>query len=190
MYFVLYRFVFTQCCLAALTALTELCVVCCTCLCSQCSLTALKALTELCIVCCTGLCSHNATLHHLKSRVFCVVLVCVHSAALQHLQSCLLCVVPVCVHTVLPYSALCCLLYRFVFTQCCLTSLTGITVLRTAKAIRYRHKLCVLSPYKCKCRPQHYKSFRVFCEVEQTHAQTGDAPCQLNRSFAHDAVLK
>ena len=96
---VLYRFVFTQCCFI-----------------------------ELCVVCCTGLCSHSAALQHLQSCVLCVVPDCVYSAAFQHLQSCVLCVVPFCVHTVLLYRAVCCVLYRFVFTQCCLTALTELCV--------------------------------------------------------------
>ena len=89
---------------------------------------------------------------------------------------------------------MCCVLYRFVFTQCCitalkaLTALTALTQLRTARW--YRYKLCVISPYNCKCRPPHYKIFRVFSEVEHTHAQTDDVPCQLNCRFAHDTVLK
>ena len=135
---------------------------------------------------------------------------CSHSAALQHLQSCVLCVVPVCVHTVLPYStyrAVCCVLYRFVFTQCCLAALTGLCVvcctgfssqscrtgfteLRTATASRYRYKLCVISPQISKYVSPHYKIIRVLCDVECTHAQIDDAPFQLNRSFAHDTLLK
>ena len=129
--------------------------------------------TELCVVFCTGLCSH--------------------SAVLQHLQSCVFSVVPVCVHTVLPYStyrAVCCVLYRFVFTQCYLTALTALTELHTATANRHRYKLWVISPYNCKCRPPHYKIFRVLCEVEHTHAQTDDGLCHFNRSFAHHPALK
>jgi hypothetical protein len=41
--------------------------------------------------------------------------------------------------------------------------------------------------YKFKCR-SHCKIYEVFCEVEHTHAQTDDAPRQLNRSFSHDTV--
>jgi hypothetical protein len=54
----------------------------------------------------------------------------------------------------------------------------------------YRYKLCVISDYNCKCRPPHYNILSVFCEVEHTHAQTDDAPCQLNCSSAQDAVSK
>ena len=102
---VLYRFLFTQCCL---TALTELCVVCCTGLCKQCCLIAVTAITELYVVCCTGFCSQ-----------------CCLTALTEF------CVVLVCVHTGLPYSsyrAVCCVLYRFVFTHCCLTALTDLCV--------------------------------------------------------------
>jgi hypothetical protein len=118
-----------------------------------------------CVVLCTGLC--------------CVV------------YRFVLCCVPVCVVLctglccVVYRFVLCCVVYRFVFTHCWPTALT---VLRTTRW--YRYKLCVNSPYNCKCRPPHYKIFRVFCEVEHTHAQTDDVPCQLNRLFAHDTVLK
>jgi hypothetical protein len=54
----------------------------------------------------------------------------------------------------------------------------------------YRYKLCVISPYNYKCSPPHCNILRVFCEVGHTHAQTDDAPCQLNRRFAHGTVLK
>ena len=36
--------------------------------------------------------------------------------------------------------------------------------------------------YNCKIRP-YYKIFELFCDTEHTHAQTDDAPSQLNRSF-------
>jgi hypothetical protein len=54
----------------------------------------------------------------------------------------------------------------------------------------YKLKLYVISTYSCKCRPPHYNIVWVFCEVEYTHAQTDDAPWQLNRSVAQGTVLK
>ena len=47
--------------------------------------------------------------------------------------TCVLCFVAACVHAVLPYSTY------------------------TAP---HSHKLCVISPYNCKCRPPHYKIFQ------------------------------
>ena len=158
---VLYRLVFTKCCLTALT--------------------------ELCVVCCTGLCSNSAAL---QSSVLCVVPVCVHTVLPYSTYRAVCCVLYRFVFTVLPYStyrAVCCVLYWFLFTQCCLTALTE---LHTATASPYRYKIFVSSPCNCKCRPQHYKNFLVFCEVEYAHAQIDDAPCHLYRSFAHETVLK
>ena len=99
--------------------------------------------------------------------------------------------------------SVCCLLYvlvrRTVYSLCvvCFTGLcshgASLQHLQTSAqptAHWYRYKLYVISPYNCQCRPPHNKIFRVFCEVEHRHAQTHDAPCHLNRSFAHDRVLK
>ena len=88
------------------------------------------------------------------------------------------------------YCFVCCVVYWFVLAQCFLTALTALTELHTATPRCYRYNLYVISPYNCKCRPPYYKIIRVFCEVEHTHAQTDDAPCQLNHSFAHNTVLK
>jgi len=85
--------------------------------------------------------------------------------------------------------AVCCLLYvlvrRTAYSLCvvCCTGLcshsAALQHLQSAAqptARWYRYKLCVISRYNCKCRPPHYITLRVFCEMEHKHAQTDDAP--------------
>jgi hypothetical protein len=105
----------------------------------------------------------------------------------------LVCCTGLCSHTA-SYSIYCtysaCVLYRFVFTQCFIQHLLHLQRSAQPTARLYRYKLDVISPYNCKCRPPHYNIFRVFCEMEHTHAQTDDAQCQFNRRFAQGTVLK